>query len=231
MMKMIFKGGSGLLLAAAVLLSGVQAVLAASVNTPIDFCDRLDALEKKAIRHFDDHSALLETARAKREAILLQQHSDRMERLKNQRTQVSARQHDRFDALKNRPETVSKKESVEAFQTNMTAALARYRTALDAAITAHQAALAEVLQERQRIQDEVILAFRASIDEANAQAKTACSAGENSQSIRNSFADEISAARAQFRTERQTTLSFDEKVRELAIIKKQALAAALAEFR
>lgn len=153
--------------------------------------------------------------------------------VKNAREDQDEHRADVYDKLEEKAGTDAKKAALETFKTDMDAAVAARRAAIDAANSAFQSGVKDAVAKRKAAIDAAVAKFEAAVKAALDKAKADCdsSDGVDGAKIRDAAMTAIKAAKAQLVADRQAADKVSDGVKPLIEAHKAAIEKAVADFK
>lgn len=191
------------------------------LNNNVDkFLDKLSAGEVRINEQRNEQTTKLE-ARAK----------ERADRLALNRSEWDKERQAQYEKLSVKDGASEEKEALLRFRTIREAAVAARRTAIDAAISAYQNGVKQVVADHSASQDRIRISYRTSVSTAFDKAKAGCAERLTPSSVRETLRSSLKSAREKLSAERGALEKVSVKVRTLGETRKFAVEKALADFK
>lgn len=211
----------------------------AQVNKPrsnqesnLNFCTLLmsDKLPHLGAR-LDEGRNKLQARHEQREQNLEEKRLSRNKSLAERRQNWNNRREALYAKLMERAQTEEQKQAVIVFQQAVQAAVTARQAAIDAALNDWRRALDQAIKERQTAIEAALNDFRTASQTALEQAKADCAAGKDPSEVRQNFKAAMKAAHDKFKADRETVAKIPNSLKTAADDRKAAVTKAIADFK
>lgn len=197
-----------------------------------NFCNTFSSLSNKYKQNLDEQIAKLQE-RINNETQKIQTNRQTFDNeLDNKRIKWGINRKDIYDKIDNKAVTDVQKQALAAFKTAVEAAVTARENAVDAARTAYRQGVERFISQRKSDVLQTFNNFKSAIESAIQQVKNNCTAGISSPAyIRQIYQQNMNAARTARTTALQGIDKLGPKIKELAQIRNAAVQQALQTYR
>lgn len=197
------------------------------------FCALLTRTDAaRPVQQLADQEQKLSAKRAERDLRMTARRSQQDSKLAEVRAANDAKRSDHVDKLLELAQTDAHKQAVAAFQAALDAAMSARRAAVDKAQQDFKSGVDAAISARKSAADAAVKAFKDALTAAEAKAKTDCAAtGADQAKIREAFRASVESARTQLKTALQAAEKLGPQVSTLAQTKNAAVKKAMDDFK
>jgi len=135
-----------------------------------------------------------------------------------------------WDKMIRKAKTDAEIAAVSAYKTAISTAVTTRRTAVDTAVKAYRDGLSTILGTNNTALDQAVATFKASINSALAKAKTDCTAGVDSKTVKDTYNKSMSDAKKALETARKNAMT-NEAITALKKTRNDAINLAATNFK
>jgi hypothetical protein len=196
-----------------------------------NFCAQVEKLRMDVDKKVTERMGTVTTRRAERTVSLETRRDDRDMRLRDHRDTRRDNLAEHFTKLEARATTDAERAAVAAFRTAMEAARGERRAAIDAAIAAFRTGTDNVLAERRTAVDTAAKRFEDTTRAAMERARTSCaSATADGSAVRTALRADLKNVKDRLRTDRDG-LDKKDALKPLIAARKTAIDKAITDFK
>lgn len=210
----------------------VFAETAAPTSQPAaNACARYTMFATDLRARLDAAGAKLDARRDERLTKLKELRADRQSEFLERRANWSAAWDRLIAKLQQQAKNDAQKAAIAAFKTSMEAAFKTRQAAIDAADLAFRTALDKDVTDKKTAVAAAVTAFKTSVQVALDKAKTDCAAGKDAATVRTNLKAALEAARAKLQADIKAIHLIDGKAADLAKTRQAAIEKANADFK
>ncbi|TSC91722.1 MAG: Uncharacterized protein CEN90_186 [Parcubacteria group bacterium Licking1014_17] len=195
------------------------------------FCSRINTVSTRVEQRIVDRQARITKSENDREAKLAERFADRLTRVAKNRAETDAKRAEKIALLESKASTDAQKVAVTVFKTALNNAIAARRTAINAAMKVFQDGVKQAVESRKNSVEALVANFKASAEAALQKAKNSCAAGTDSKTVRQTYLNDMKAARDAFQNGKQSLDKIGDEISNLAKVRNQAVQAAADAFK
>lgn len=228
-----------------ILTTIVAAMVVANVATPLasfaqvatttppasQLCARLSDLEAKIDQQIETRKAKIEASRTDAENRIKSRWEERDAKLAANRKQHDFNRSQHYEKLEARATTDAQKTAVEQFRTEMEAAVALRREAVNVAGLTFRQGLSNALTSRTAKVDTAMGAYANSVTTAIDKAQADCASGIAPKTVRSTLQADLKAAREKFVADKRAIEALISQMEPLVTARKAALQKAADDFK
>lgn len=196
-----------------------------------NFCTKLPQIATKLTSGITDRDSKLQGKRVERSAQIINKRHGIDEKRTLNRVDRDGDRDTRYTELEARATTDIQKAALATFKTNISAAVAKRRTAVDTAVTTFRTGVDSIIANRKTLVDGFIATFTTSANAALAQAQADCANGVAPKTARATFEASMKTAREKLSTSRKALDKNTTEIQTLSTARKNAVNAAIATFK
>jgi len=192
-------------------------------------CERITRLADMMQSRLDDGRGKLLARRDERASKLADRRAEEQARLADRREKWESHWEDLIGRLEANGATNT--AAVAAFKTAMEAAWKTRDAAIDAADKAFRDGLDKLIADKKAAVENATLAFKTSAAAAFSKAKTDCASGVSATTVMANLRSSLKAAQDKFKSDRQSIDKIGDKVKALVATRQAAIEKAKADFK
>lgn len=191
------------------------------------FTDRLDAKSERMTDREGKVKGRVETRMSRQ----TERRDARDEKFESTRTEQDTRRAELYVKLEAKADTDAERAAVVEFKKTMDAAISLRRTTVNKIIDDFRASVDALINTRKNSATDNYGKFKVAVEAAEAKAKSDCEAGTDPKTVMANYQSAMKAAREALKADKNTTQKISSEIRALAETKKQAMEAAMTEFK
>lgn len=199
--------------------------------TEKSFCAQLDSINNNLDNLINQKINNLNTKQVSRVNKVNETFNKRDSELNVNRIKWDANREEQYKKMYENAKTDAQKQAIDQFKLTMNNAIILRRTKIDSAISTFRSTINTELSGRQSAVNSVITNYQNTLDAVQTKAKTSCENGDESSQVRQALKTDIQLARADLQSGRSGIDRINDEVTNANNIRKNAIEAAITEFR
>ena len=209
---------------------GVKVQLKADAGLNLNFCTNLAKLETSIANRIPKREEKRDDRLDTRIAKVGNHFQLRLTKLEDHRSDWDKNRIDRYTKMEARASTTAQIAAVATFKTNVDAAVKVRRAAVDSAVKTFQDGVNKLLAGRQTTVDAAFAKLKTDTSAAIAKAKEACANGTDPMTIRTTLATDLKVANDAFSASIKPSTTLESQVNALRVTRDAAVKAAIEAF-
>lgn len=199
--------------------------------TEKSFCAQLDSINNNLDNLINQRIDNLNTKQISRLNKVSATFSKRDSELSANRIKWDANREEQYKKMYENAKTDIQKQAIDQFKLTMNYSIILRRTKVDSAISTFRSTINSEISGQQSGVNSVITNYQNTLDAAQTKAKTSCENGDESSQVRQAFKTDIQSARADLQSGKSGIDRINDDVTNANNIRKNAIEAAITEFR